>query len=60
MSMCPQTALKDMERDAERLYELIWRQFVACQMPDAEYTSTVVTVTAGDYELNAKGRIVTI
>ncbi len=53
-----QAGLKDMERDAERLYELIWRQFVACQMPDAQYTSTVVTVSAGDYQLNAKGRIV--
>lgn len=53
-----QAALKDMERDAERLYELIWRQFVACQMPDAEYISTVVTVAAGEYQLNAKGRIV--
>ena len=28
-----------MERDAERLYELIWRQFVACQMTPAEYLS---------------------
>ena len=54
----PQTALKGMERDAERLYELIWRQFVAGQMPPAEYTSTTITVTAGDYELNAKGRII--
>ena len=53
-----QNSLTGMERDAERLYELIWRQFVACQMPPAEYTSTVVTVTAGDYRLNAKGRIV--
>lgn len=53
-----QAALQGMERDAERLYELIWRQFVACQMPDAEYTSTTVTVRAGDYELNAKGRII--
>lgn len=54
----PQTALKKMERDAERLYELIWRQFVACQMPDAEYTSTVVTCSAGEYEMRAKGRII--
>ncbi len=54
----PQTALSGMERDAERLYELIWRQFVACQMPPAEYTSTAVTATAGDYELGAKGRII--
>jgi len=53
-----QAALKDMERDAERLYELIWRQFVAGQMPDAEYTSTTVTAVAGDYELTVKGRIV--
>ena len=53
-----QSGLNAMERDAERLYELIWRQFVACQMPDAEYTSTLVTVAAGDFELNAKGRII--
>jgi DNA topoisomerase-1 len=53
-----QSALQGMERDAERLYELIWRQFVACQMPDAQYLATVVTVSAGDYQLNAKGRIV--
>ncbi len=54
----PQTALKGMERDAERLYELIWRQFVACQMPAAEYTATTVTASAGDYRLQARGRVV--
>lgn len=53
-----QSALKNMERDAERLYDLIWRQFVAGQMPDAEYTSTLVTAAAGDYELSARGRII--
>jgi DNA topoisomerase I len=51
------TQLTGMERDAERLYELIWRQFVACQMPPAEYLSTTVTVAAGTFELRAKGRI---
>ena len=53
-----QAALKNMERDAERLYELIWRQFVACQMTPARYLSSTITVTAGDFELNAKGRII--
>ncbi len=53
-----QNSLSGMERDAERLYELIWRQFVACQMTAAEYTSTTVTVAAGEYELTARGRIV--
>src|SRR5699024_9534592 len=38
--------LKGVDRDAERLYELIWRQFVACQMPPAQYLSTSLTVTA--------------
>src|SRR5690606_28126462 len=51
------TDLKGMERDAERLYELIWRQFVACQMPPAKYLSTTITVQAGDFELRARGRI---
>jgi DNA topoisomerase-1 len=53
-----QSGLQGMERDAERLYEMIWRQFLACQMTPAEYTATTITVTAGDYELNAKGRII--
>ncbi|AAU37703.1 type I DNA topoisomerase [[Mannheimia] succiniciproducens] len=49
--------LQGMEKDAVRLYDLIWRQFVACQMPAAQYDSTTLTVKAGDYELKAKGRI---
>ena len=51
------TSLAGMERDAERLYELIWRQFVACQMPNAEYTSTTALVGAEDLELRVNGRI---
>ncbi len=50
-------SLGDMERDAQRLYELIWRQFVACQMPPAKYDATTIRVGAGDYELTAKGRV---
>jgi DNA topoisomerase-1 len=50
--------LQNMERDAERLYELIWRQFVAGQMPAAEYTSTTITVSAGEFHLATRGRIV--
>lgn len=46
-----------LEKDAERLYELIWRQFVACQMVDAEYTSSSLTVSASEFELRTRGRI---
>ena len=47
------------ERDAQRLYELIWRQFVACQMPPAEYQSSILTISAADVELKARGRTLT-
>ncbi|MFC3115470.1 type I DNA topoisomerase [Cellvibrio fontiphilus] len=50
--------LSGMERDAERLYGLIWQQFVACQMTPAEYTSTSVVVSAGSYELRTRGRVI--
>lgn len=49
--------LDGMEADAKRLYDLIWRQFVACQMVPARYDSSTITVQAGDYELKARGRI---
>ena len=48
--------LKAVERDAERLYELIWRQFVAGQMMPAQYKNKVITVGCGSFELRCKGR----
>ncbi len=51
-------SLKDAESDAQRLYELIWRQFVACQMTPARYLSTTVTVSAAGYDMTARGRVV--
>jgi DNA topoisomerase I len=50
-------SLGDMEVDARRLYQLIWQQFVACQMTNAEFTSTTITVGADGYELTTKGRV---
>ncbi len=50
--------LQGVERDQERLYELIWRQFVACQMAPAEYLSTNLGVKAGEFELRTRGRII--
>jgi len=48
--------LQDVGDDAKKLYELIWRQFVACQMVPAKYDSTRLTIQAGQYHLNASGR----
>jgi len=49
--------ISGLEKDAERLYDLIWRNFVACQMTDAAFLSSSVEVSAGDYTLKTRGRI---
>jgi len=49
--------LSAMEADAVRLYDLIRRQFLACQMMPARYLSTRLSVVAGDFELTTRGRV---
>ncbi|TFH69158.1 type I DNA topoisomerase [Gammaproteobacteria bacterium LSUCC0057] len=49
--------LGDVDADARKLYQLIWQQFVACQMSNAKFTSTTITVTSGQFELAIKGRV---
>jgi DNA topoisomerase I len=50
--------VKNVDDDAIKLYGLIWRQFIACQMTDAIYDVTSLIVKAGDFKLAAKGRVV--
>ena len=50
-------ALAVADADARRLYDLVRRQFIACQMTPAEYMSTTVTVEAGAFELRVRGRV---
>lgn len=50
-------SISGLETDAQRLYDLVWKRFVACQMPPAEYLSTNMKVKAGEFELKTKGRI---
>ncbi|MBU2873909.1 type I DNA topoisomerase [Marinobacter salexigens] len=52
------SAISGLEKDAEKLYDLIWRQFVACQMSEAEFLSTSIVVANGEYELRTRGRII--
>ena len=48
--------LEGMDQDAVKLYDLIWRQFVSCQMMPAKYDSSTINVKAGEFLLKAKGR----
>lgn len=50
--------LAGMESDALRLYDLIRQRFLACQMNDAEFTSSTITLAADKFELKAKGRVI--
>jgi DNA topoisomerase I len=48
------------ERDAQRLYELIWKRAIASQMADAELEKTIVKIgisTIGDAKLQAEGEV---
>ena len=49
--------LPGMDEDVNKLYHLIWKRFVACQMPPAEFTSTSITVQAAEYHMRARGRV---
>ena len=53
----PPDQLSGVAEDAARLYDLIRRQFIACQMPDAEYLATTVLAEGGEFELRIRGRI---
>ena len=46
-----------LERDQERLYDLIRNYFLASQMTNARFLSSTITVCCGDFELRTRGRI---
>lgn len=51
----PDTLKDTLGRDHYRLYELIWRRFVASQMMPAKVAVTRVDITAGEYLFRATG-----
>ena len=53
--MTPNDLLNQTEEE-KRLYQLIWQQYIACQMPDAEYLSTSAKIIIDEYTFSAKGR----
>ena len=46
-----------LDNDEARLYELIWRRFVASQMAPAVYSEVAVEITAGEYGFRASGSV---
>jgi DNA topoisomerase-1 len=53
----PEKLALKLEKNQLRLYDLIWRRFVACQMAQASFDSTVVEIEASKYVFKATGQI---
>lgn len=54
----PETVRASLGEEAFRLYDLIYKRTVACQMADAKGTNTVVMVEAGDAILRSSGKTI--
>lgn len=55
VAMTPDYVSKFLSKDSAKLYDLIWRRFVACQMTPAEYAQRQVSIKGGDYIFKVTG-----
>ncbi|MBX7149623.1 type I DNA topoisomerase [bacterium] len=58
MEHAPDKVKKYLERDAYRLYDLIWKRFVASQMKPAVLDRTVFVIEVKNCEFRASGSVV--
>lgn len=61
LTLLPQNMAVKTERNAVRLYDLIWKRTLACQMQQAIFDQTAVDITAGtqeNYIFRANGQVV--
>ncbi|WP_276959379.1 type I DNA topoisomerase [Allomeiothermus silvanus] len=56
-SRTPDSVRSYLSEEEYRLYDLIWRRFVASQMTPAVFDQTTVTVEGGDFVFRATGSI---
>lgn len=49
LSLSPALVKESLQRDQFRLYQLIWKRFVASQMAPAQYETTSVRIGDGEY-----------
>ena len=53
----PDSLRRFLGADEFKLYQLIWRRFVASQMTPAVFDQTTIDITAGDYLFRATGSV---
>ena len=52
----PEKIRQKLEENQLKLYQIIWQRFIACQMADAIFDSTVVDIAANNYIFRATGQ----
>ncbi len=57
MELPPEEVERYLDRDAFRLYDLIWKRFVASQMKPALFDQTAFDIEAKRYRLRATGQL---
>jgi DNA topoisomerase-1 len=55
VGMTPEIASRYLTPDQTKLYTLIWKRFVACQMTPAQYFQRQLLLTGGKYTFKATG-----
>ena len=55
VTLTPAMVKESLPRELFRLYQLIWKRFVASRMENAKYKTTSVKLTAGDYIFTMSG-----
>lgn len=55
----PSTIKEALSADQFKLYQLIWKRFLASQMAATEYDTSTVTIVNNDYEFRAAGSRIT-
>lgn len=53
----PESVKEFLDRRQHRLYDLIWRRFLATQMPQAIFDSTAIDIAAKNYIFRATGQV---
>ena len=56
-SKMPEDLKSKLDEKQHKLYNLIWRRFIACQMKEALFDSTTVDIAAANYTFRASGSI---
>jgi len=59
VSRTPESIRRHLSADQFKLYELIWRRFVASRMAPAVYDQTQVEIEGGEYIFRANGSVLT-